>query len=106
MKDHLKNSGLSSEVIEKINLIFSKYDEIEKVILYGSRAKGTYKHSSDIDLSIVSSDLDLTKLLKIENELDDLLLPFKIDLSLKSKIDNQKLIDHIDRVGVIFYVKS
>ena len=47
--------------------------------------------------------LNLTQLLKIENELDDLLLPWKIDLSLKHKIDNQALLQHIRDNGKIFY---
>ena len=41
--------------------------------------------------------------MKIENELDDLLLPYKIDLSLHHALDNPELIDHIRRVGLVFY---
>lgn len=49
--------------------------------------------------------LNLTEQLRIENELDDLLLPYKIDLSVYHHIQNADLIDHIDRVGVVFYTK-
>jgi predicted nucleotidyltransferase len=104
MKD-LTKSGLSDNTIKKIHSIFSKYPEIKKVILYGSRALGTFRNGSDIDLTIDSNELSLTTLLKIENELDDLLLPYKIDLSIIKNIDNDDLIDHIRRVGVIFYSK-
>lgn len=97
------NSGLSETVKEKLIGVFKKYPEIEKVILYGSRAKGNYKPGSDIDLTVVSGSLSLTQLLKIETEIDDLLLPYKIDLSLFSHIDNPDLIAHINRVGVVFY---
>ena len=45
------------------------------------------------------------RLSKIENELDDLLLPYKIDLSIFHQIENQDLIDHINRVGIVFYEK-
>jgi hypothetical protein len=45
-------------------------------------------------------------LLKIENEIDDLLLPYEIDLSLFHKIENPQLIDHINRVGKVFYEKQ
>jgi len=44
--------------------------------------------------------------LKIENELDDLLLPYKIDLSVIGAIDNTELLEHIRRVGVVFYHRS
>ena len=98
--------GLSEDAIQKIHSIFSKHPTVDKVILYGSRAKGDYKPGSDIDLTILSSTLDLSGLLKIENELDDLLLPYKIDLSLHSKIENVNLLDHIKRVGIIFYTRK
>lgn len=96
-------SGLSQPVIEKIQNIFKKHPTIDKVILYGSRAKGNYKNSSDIDLTMMTSERDLSFLFKIENEIDDLLLPYKVDLSIYSLLDNENLKDHIQRAGVVFY---
>lgn len=97
--------GLKLSDIEKINSVFANYGEIDKVILYGSRAKGNYQNSSDIDLSIVG-EIDLDKILKIETKLDDLLLPYQIDLCVLKKIENSDLLDHINRVGVVFYRNS
>lgn len=97
--------GLKDTHISSIQSVFMNYESIEKAILYGSRAKGNYKNSSDIDLTLIGNSLNLTTLLKIENELDDLLLPYKIDLSMLKEIENQDLIDHINRVGAIFYEK-
>ncbi|HZK08657.1 MAG TPA: nucleotidyltransferase domain-containing protein [Bacteroidales bacterium] len=97
--------GLKSEQIAAIDQCFEKYPEIDLAIIYGSRAKNTYRYNSDIDLTLIG-DLSFRQLLKLENELDDLLLPYKIDLSLKSTISNADLIEHIDRVGKIFYDKS
>lgn len=48
---------------------------------------------------------DYSELLKLENELDDLLLPYSIDLSLLHRIEDPDLIDHIRRAGVVFYEK-
>lgn len=98
--------GLKESQIKSIQSIFANYDQVDKVLLYGSRAKGNYKTASDIDMTLMGEDLDLTMLMRIENELDDLLLPHKIDLSIYSKIDNPELIDHINRVGEIFYSKD
>ena len=56
-------------------------------------------------LTLVGKDLDMAVLLKIENDLDDLLLPYKIDLSVYHLIENQDLTDHINRVGTVFYEK-
>ncbi|GAL00503.1 type I restriction-modification system specificity subunit S [Nonlabens ulvanivorans] len=61
---------------------------------------------SDIDLTLVGNTLTLAQLYAIETALDDLLLPYKIDLSIFHKIENNDLIDHIERVGVEFYNNS
>lgn len=94
--------GLSAKTIETINSVFSKYSKIEKINVYGSRAKGNYREGSDIDLVLTAPTLTTSDLLKIENELEDLMLPYKIDLSLFHQIENPDLIEHIKRVGKDF----
>ncbi len=101
-----KASGLSASVIEKISGVFAGHPAIAKVILYGSRAKGGFRAGSDIDLTVVESTIDLSELLLVENEIDDLMLPYKVDLSIFEKIENENLRDHINRVGQVFYIRS
>lgn len=95
--------GLSTETISLINSVFSKYPVIKSAVLYGSRAKGNYKKGSDIDLTLYSDDVSHRLLVSILVDLDELLLPYMIDLSFYTQIDNENLKEHIDRVGVIFY---
>jgi len=95
--------GLPSTAVEKIRDVLASHPEVERSVLYGSRAKGNYKNGSDIDLTIYGEDLNHTLLLKILNELDDLLLPWMIDLSIFNQIDTLSLREHIERVGVVFY---
>lgn len=76
---------------------------IDEVTLYGSRAMGNFKSGSDIDLTFKGEHIDHSTLYKIERALDDLLLPYIFDLSLWSHIDNPELLEHIDRVGIVFY---
>jgi predicted nucleotidyltransferase len=64
---------------------------------------GTYKPASDIDLTLVGQNIGLTQLNEIENQLDDLYLPYKIDLSVFDQIENIDFRDHIKRVGKTFY---
>lgn len=99
----IENTGLDKEVVSKIKDIFGLHPEIDEVIIYGSRAMGNFKPYSDIDLSMIGANLDLTIQQKIETQLDDLLLPYKIDLSIFQQIKNQDLKDHIKRVGQKFY---
>ncbi len=98
--------GLSEITIKKICSVFARHPEIKQVILYGSRAKGNYTIGSDIDLTL-QGDADLTQdvLYGVIHELDDLLLPYTIDLSLYSTLHDPDFIEHIQRVGVLLYGK-
>lgn len=99
--------GLKEVTIEKLCGVFAKYPQVSKAILYGSRAKGNYKNGSDIDLTLHGgADLTLNVLYKILDEIDDLLLPYTIDLSIYRTLSDPDFIDHIQRVGVTFYDKS
>lgn len=98
--------GLPPSAVEKIRAVFTHYPQVEKAVMYGSRAKGNYKNGSDIDLTLYGEGLNLGVQLKILNELDDLLLPWLIDLSIFSTIDHAKLREHIERVGVTFYQRA
>lgn len=95
--------GLSDITVEKIRGVFRVFPEVEKAVLYGSRAKGNFKPTSDIDLTLygnaITSDLRST----IASALDDLLLPYTIDLSIFSELNHVELREHIERVGVVFY---
>ncbi len=95
--------GIEQENLDKINSVFNKYLEVKKAILYGSRAKGNYKPHSDIDISLIGKKLTLSQQFAIEIELDDLLLPYKMDISIFHKIENKELKDHINRVGITLY---
>lgn len=98
--------GLPESVIDKILGILAGYPAIEQVILYGSRAKGNYRPASDIDLCLQAPTLLFSQQLEIENRLDDLLLPWKIDLTLRHNIENPALQEHIERVGVSLMKKN
>lgn len=97
--------GLREEIIQQINDVFSKYSQIEKAVLYGSRAKGNFKNGSDIDLTLKGVGLNLSVINSLLNELDDLLLPYTFDVSIFNQISNVDLIEHIERVGKVFYAK-
>jgi predicted nucleotidyltransferase len=95
--------GLKETTIQKICVILRRYPQVKQAILYGSRAKGNYKNGSDIDLTLRGgADLTLRVLYKIMDELDDLLLPYTIDLSIFKDIGDPDVIEHIQRVGVTF----
>jgi predicted nucleotidyltransferase len=98
--------GLKPAVIGRMHAVFAHFPEVRQVILYGSRAKGNFKPGSDIDLCLEGEGLSTPTLLKIDTALDDLLLPYKIDLSIRDHIDNTELLSHINRAGTAFYRRS
>ena len=97
--------GLSDRTLQKIHGVLSHYPQVEKAILYGSRAAGTYRNGSDIDLTLCGDTLTHSVLSRIDTELDDLLLPYTIDLSIFHQIDNPAMVEQIQRIGVNFYEK-
>lgn len=102
----MNDFGLSDKTLESILGVLKKYPNIEKCIVYGSRATGNFRNGSDIDLTLIGENLTLTELLKIENELDDLLLPYQIDLSIFHKINHEGLIEHITANGQVFFERK
>ena len=97
--------GLSDKTVQDINNIFSNFKQVEKVVIYGSRAKSNYRKGSDIDLTFFGDDLTLNILYEIEEKIEELNLPYMFDVSIYNQIDNQNMIEHIDRVGKKFYEK-
>jgi predicted nucleotidyltransferase len=95
--------GLKIEVIEQIQTVLRKYKQVEKAILYGSRAKGNFRNGSDIDLTLAGKDLTLEIQYKIMEDLEELFLPYIIDLSIFHQISNPDLVEHIERVGIVFF---
>lgn len=99
--------GLSDSAAGNIRAVLARYPQVEQAILYGSRARGNYRNGSDIDLTLLGgADLTLNVLHRILDELDDLLMPWTVDLSIFNNISDPDMIDHIQRVGVVFYKKG
>ena len=98
--------GLSNSDVLHIKKVFAANPEVGEVILFGSRAMGNFKPGSDIDLAIISDTLTFDGLLELESQLEQLGLLYRIDLQNLKKIKDPDVIDHISRVGKIFYKKG
>ena len=99
-------SALPETIVDQLKIIFEKYPPVKEVILYGSRAKGTNTKRSDIDLVIANSQLDRVTLSNIKSEIEESDIPNLVDIQLLEEIDNQDLLDHINRVGKVVYCRS
>ena len=95
----------SSETDERYVLdALRRFPQIERAILFGSRAKGGYKASSDIDLALYGADVDLDVLSGLKALLEEVgPLPHRFDLIGATHLSHKELAAHIERVGIIIY---
>lgn len=100
------NNGLTKRDQETIWAIFERYPKIEKVYVFGSRAKESFKEGSDIDLVIMHGGISYLDLIRIKSAFEDSDLPYTVDVLSYPDIKNKELKEHIDRVGKPFYEKK
>jgi predicted nucleotidyltransferase len=94
--------GLNPAELSLILGVFRKHPEIQSVILFGSRAKGTHSNSSDVDLA-VTGDMSSLGAEAIASDLDELPLPYRFEVQALKAIKHRALLEHIHRVGMEIY---
>lgn len=94
--------GIPLEVLDKIIKTIKINKKIEEIILFGSRAKNSFKPGSDIDIAIIANDISYNELNQIRVDINELLLPYYVDIVDYNRITNDSLKDHISRVGQVF----
>lgn len=98
--------GLKEKVIEDIINILKKYPEVERAVIFGSRARGNYRKGSDIDITLFGDKLTNSINTKIFYDIDDLYLIYKIDLiNFNTLSKDDKLRENILNEGVEIYAK-
>jgi predicted nucleotidyltransferase len=95
----MSGPALSPDEIDRIRSVFQRHAEVKTVKLFGSRAKGTHRPQSDVDLALWG-DVDELGAQAIAAELDELPLPYRYDVVTFTSIRLQALRDHIERVGI------
>ena len=100
------NDGLTPRYREEIRAILAKAAGVDRAVLYGSRALGTFGKASDIDLALEGQNLDLPDLAMLHGEFAESSLPYEVDLVIRSKIVNPELENRIEKYGRMFYEKE
>jgi len=77
--------GLTNKTLDQITGVLARFWQVEKALLFGSRAKGIHQPGSDIDLALVGDNLDWRTIGQIESAFDDLPLPYCFSLVLLSE---------------------
>lgn len=99
--------GLIDRDIRYIMEALQKFDEIETAIIFGSRAIGNYKKGSDIDIAILGKQVTDSTIYKLDDYLNQVYpIPYFFDIINYRSIKNSKLIEHINKEGIIIYSKK
>lgn len=97
--------GLKPSDLEVILSAFKRHPNISEALLFGSRAKGTHRQGSDVDIALKGKDLRTTALQLSTYLNQETLLPYEFDIITYENIDNKELLEHIDRVGIVIYTE-
>jgi len=95
--------GLDERLYRDLVSVFARHPEIDQVLIFGSRAKGTAKPSSDIDLAVMAPGMSDQAFSRLWNELDDLPLIFKMDVLHLDRLKQERLRASILADGQLFY---
>ncbi|MFZ1731381.1 MAG: nucleotidyltransferase domain-containing protein [Bacteroidota bacterium] len=99
------NDGLSAIARRAIIDVLRTLPTLEKAVLFGSRAMGTFTPESDIDICLYGDTLTLTDQAGLAAKMEALPIPQRVDLLRYNTIRNQALLDHIHREGKLLYEK-
>jgi len=82
----------------------SKWDEIQKAAIFGSRAVGNYRRGSDVDLVIYGAQVTDKIVVRLSTLLNqELPLPYYFDVVHYESLKNEQLRIHIDTYARLFY---
>ncbi len=98
--------GILERDIRYIKKALEQCEEIEKAIIFGSRAMGNYKNGSDVDIAVLGELISNNTILKLNDYLNEIYpLPYFFDIINYNSITNENLKKHIDIEGKIIYTK-
>jgi len=99
--------GLIERDLSYISRALKQFDEIERSVIFGSRAMGNYKKGSDVDIAIIGKDVSSNTLFKVHELLnEEYPLPYFFDILNYHEITNEQLKAHIDAEGKEVYRKG
>lgn len=99
--------GIYDNSWELILETLKKFDAVEKALIFGSRAMGNDKKSSDIDLALVGEKITPAMVVRLTTALNqELPIPYFVDVLDYKTISNEALKQHIDREGKLVYARG
>ncbi|MGO5066924.1 nucleotidyltransferase domain-containing protein [Clostridium sp. LCP25S3_F8] len=104
--EYYSKMGISLQLFEDIKNIISKNPKINKVVIFGSRARGDYRKTSDIDICIYGKDIKNIDINLLEDSLKEIDTPLDFDIVYFDKISKEALKNNIEKDGILIYAKK
>ena len=105
--DHLADTrlafGLSEQIVDSLRQVFARYPKVDKALIYGSRATGSHRPHSDIDIAVMAPSMDNSEFARLWNDLDDLPIVFRLDVLHFERAGNPQLRQNILEKAVVLY---
>jgi len=98
--------GLKEAYRRRILDLLMKNPRVERVVLFGSRARGNFRPQSDIDLALFGKALTTADLAELQSRLEETPIPQRVDLVLASAVDSPELLHHIEKEGRIWFSRG
>lgn len=95
--------NLSAAEVHSIQCVLAQVPHIEKALLFGSRAMGTAKPGSDVDIAIMGSKASLQDSLRVASLLEETTLPYTFDIIAYNTITHPDVLLHIQQYGKIIF---
>jgi len=90
--------GLTDKDRSGIRAALEANPKVRRAVLFGSRAMGTFRGASDVDIALEGEDIRLQDLVAIKAQIGKLNLPVEVDPVIRAKIDNPDLEKHLQNI--------
>jgi len=102
----MNNTGLRQPDLDIVLSVLGEFPNVKEAIIFGSRAKGNFKNGSDVDIALKGENINLEIVSNISYRLnEETVLPYKFDVLDYQSINNSKLTEHINRIGISVYIR-
>ena len=98
--------GISKNDIEYITEAIKKHPEVEKAVVFGSRAMGNFKNGSDVDIALFGDKVNFSVIAQIKDELqEESPMPYLFDIVDFTHSKSNGLKDHINQFGITLFCR-